>query len=159
MNQKLAWSLTSVLSLVAVRAFAQAPAPTCGTPDCHPHVEAKAVVNRLVEKKEPTCECTTIKLWKPEIKEVAGCKWVDVEICREVDDGCCAPGCCNHPKRLVIQVIPVKKEYRYRVLTFKSEEIDVPKAASIFECGPPETVTTKIPVPCADGGQLPVLPK
>jgi hypothetical protein len=116
-------------------------------------VEAKAIVNRLVEVKSPTCESTTIKLWKPEIKEVKGSKWVDVEICREVEDDCGAPGCCNKPKRLVIQIIPVKKEYHYRVLTFKSEEIDVPKAVSAFECAPPETVTTKLPYhiaePCA----------
>jgi len=44
----------------------------------------------------------------------------------------------------------VKKEYHYRVLTFKSEEIDVPKAVSAFECAPPETVTTKLPAPVAE---------
>ena len=91
MNQKLTLGMSALLSLVAASAFAQSPAPCCDKADCCPYVEAKAIVNRLVEKKEPTCECTTIKLWKPEIKEVAGCKWVDVEICREVDDGCCGP--------------------------------------------------------------------
>jgi|SRR6516162_3197330 len=156
MNKNLSLGLATIISLAASGAFAQGPASVpcgpCGKPEC-PYVEAKASVNRLVEVKSPTCESTTIKLWKPEIKEVKGSKWVDVEICREVEDDCGAPGCCNKPKRLVIQIIPVKKEYHYRVLTFKSEEIDVPKAVSAFECAPPETVTTKLPYhiaePCA----------
>jgi len=176
MNKTFAFSLAIVWGLVvgmAHRAVAQAPgtAPcaSCAKPDGCPYTEAKATVNRLTERRVPTCESETRKLWKPEIKEVQGSKWVDVDVCREIEEEvpCTklvpvtvtdpATGCTRTEyqpqtyvekvRHLVIQIIPVKKEYHYRVLTFRSEEIDVPKTEPVFECAPPETVTTKVPSP------------
>jgi hypothetical protein len=127
----------------------------------------KATLTPLVEKKEPTCECATKRLWLPELKEVSGCKWVDTDICREIVEDVVATKmipysvkdpatgstrteyypqqCVEKVKHLVIQVVPVKTEYRYRVISYKPEDIEVQKTKPVFECGPPVPVITKGP--------------
>jgi hypothetical protein len=164
------------LALAAAPLFAQGPAPApcgpcCGKPECAT-VEAKVLASRLVETRVPTCEYETHRIWKPEIKEVQGCKWVDTDVCQEIEEdvtctkmvevsvtdpctGCVKTEyqpqtCVEKKKRLIIQIIPVKKEYHYKVLTFKPEDIDVPKTAPTYQCQAPAPLTTKIS--CGDCG-------
>jgi hypothetical protein len=166
------WGLAVSTGYLAAQGPAAIPGGACHQPEC-PCPEVKVLASKLVETRVPTCEYETRRLWKPEIKEVQGCKWVDTDVCREIEeDVTCtkmmpvtvtdpSTGCTRTDyqpqtfvekrKHLIIQIIPVKKEYHYRVLTFRSEEIDVPKTVRVFECQPPAPVTTKLPchqAPC-----------
>jgi hypothetical protein len=127
--------------------------------------EVKVKVNRLVKKSVPTCECEKKTIWKGTIKDVTGCKWEHIKVCRDVvqevpvtkqvpvcvTDPC--TGCTRTEYReetcvekvvtKVIETIPVKREYKYKLVSFgDSEEIEVPKTETVEECQP-ETVITK----------------